>query len=319
MSASAAWLGHALCTDPADRPAAEAAITRLYSQLDKPPPTFVWVDSPPAAVELLPPPKSLATLRDGPLPVENALANLYSDARRNGPSMWDPLRRTVRESVAGLIRAQTGDQLGLHWRGQHDADWVAYLPEESPWVTIARSCGWWWPRDRLCVITERPSMQRTELIPEENGGRRLHAAAGPAVEYPDGWTVHAWHGIRVPSWVIDAPTVDRIAAEGNVEVRRCAIERIGWGAFIDQAGLRLVAQSADPGSTDSELRLYDLPYERWGSPTRLLLAVNGSVERDGTRRRYGLRVPPWFDDPLDAAGWTYGLTGAQYALLQRRT
>jgi hypothetical protein len=123
----------------------------------------------------------------------------------------------------------------------------------------------------------------------------------------------------VPSWVIEAPTVDRIADEGTVEVRRCAIERIGWGAFIDQAGLRIVGQAADPGNPGSELRLYDLPYRRWGAPTRLLLAVNGSVERDGTRRRYGLRVPPWFDDPLDAAGWTYGLTGVQYAQLQRRT
>lgn len=131
--------------------------------------------------------------------------------------------------------------------------------------------------------------------------------------------MHAWHGTRVPSWVIEAPTVDRIADEGNVEVRRCAIKRIGWGAFIDQAGLRIVGQAADPGNPGSELRLYDLPYQRWGAPTRLLLAVNGSVERDGTRRRYGLRVPPWFDDPLDAAGWTYGLTGAQYAQLQRRT
>jgi hypothetical protein len=75
--------------------------------------------------------------------------------------------------------------------------------------------------------------------------------------------VHAWHG----TWVIDAPTVDRIADEGNVEVRWCAIERIGWGAFLDQAGLRIVGQVADPGNPGSELRLYDLPYRRWGAPT----------------------------------------------------
>jgi hypothetical protein len=51
------------------------------------------------------------------------------------------------------------------------------------------------------------------------------------VVFPDGWAVHSWHGTRVPSWVIDGPTVERIAAERNVEVRRCAIERIGWTAF----------------------------------------------------------------------------------------
>jgi hypothetical protein len=321
MSAGTAWLRHALCTDPADRPAAEAAIITLYAQLNRPPPTFVWVASPPAAARLLPRARSLAVTlsRAGPPPVENALATLYSATRRGRPSAWDPLRRTVREAIAGIVRAEVADPLGLHWFGQHDVDWVAHVPEPSPWVTLARSCGWWWPRENLCVVSERPTVLRTEPIPGENGERRLHAPDGPAVQYPDGWAVHAWHGTRVPSWVIDEPTVDHIAEESNVEVRRCAIERIGWGAFIDQAGLRLVAQSADPGNPGNELRLYDLPYQLWGAPTRLLLAVNGSMERDGTRRRYGLRVPPWFDDPLDAAGWTYGLTGAQYARLERRT
>jgi hypothetical protein len=165
---------------------------------------------------------------------------------------------------------------------------------------------------------DRPAALHTEPIPGEVDDRRLHSSDGPSVEYRDGWAVHAWHGTRVPAWVIESPTVDRIAAESNVEVRRCAIERIGWGAFIEDAGLRLIGQSADPGNPGAVLQLYDLPFEPWGA-TRVLLAVNGSVERDGTRRRYGLRVPAWLTDPLEAAGWTYGLSGAQYAQLQRRT
>jgi len=319
VSASTAWLSHALCTDPADRPAAEDAVTQLYAQLNKPPPAFVWVGSPAAAVRLLPPAKALSV--EGPWAVENDLATLFAEVRHGRPFHTDPLRRTVRETIVAMIRAKTRadttDHLGLHWLGQHDVDWVAHLPEPNPWATLARSCGWWWPREDVCVITERPLVLRTE--PAGDDELRLHSTEGPAVVYPDGWTIHAWHGTRVPWWVIDEPTVENIAAERNIEVRRCAIERIGWGAFIDQAGLRLVAQSADPGNPSSELRLYDLPFQQWGTETRLLLAVNGSVERDGTRRRYGLRVPPWFDDPLDAAGWTYGLTGAQYSLLLRRT
>ena len=102
--------------------------------------------------------------------------------------------------------------------------------------------------------------------------------------------------------------------EANVEVRRCAIERIGWASYIDQAGLRLVASAPDPGNPGSELRLYDMRKE-----TRVLLAVNGSVERDGRRRRYGLTVPGFLNDPVDAAGWTYGLSAEQYSLLVRRT
>ena len=62
-----------------------------------------------------------------------------------------------------------------------------------------------------------------------------------------------------------------------------------------------------------------MPRELWGRPARLLLALNGSVEPDGTHRRYGLSVPDHFDDPLAAAGWTYGLSGEQYGRLVRRT
>lgn len=307
-----AWLDHALCTEPADRPAAEAAITRLYAELNTPPPAFVWVDSPAAAACVVPPSPPLFS--DGPRPFETRVATLVSELRQRLPRGvgYRGIRR-----VTEMIHAAVDVPLGLHWRGQHDIGWVARVFEPSPWVTLARSCGWWFPRADTCWIAERPLVLRTE--PGDDGEPRLHADDGPAVAYPDGFAVHAWHGTRVPSWVFDDLTVDRIAVETNVEVRRCAIERMGWGAFVGQAGLRPVGHADDPGNPGARLRLYDLPYAKWGRPARLLLAINGSVERDGTRRQYGLRVPAWFDDPLDAAGWTYGLTGDQYRQLLRRT
>jgi hypothetical protein len=354
----AGWLSHALCTEPADRDAAEGAIADLYALLDRPRPAFVWVSSPAAAGEVLPP-APLTLHSDGPWPLESQLATLVSTLRERLGAHPDPyaqppsdpvaalhagaslrsvldvgvrgaLRRVVQESIAGAVRGAAPALPGLTWYGQHDADWVAHYDvhrrvvgarfgaadaaQLDLWATLVRSCGWWWPREGVCVVAERPAVLRTEPVPGSAYGEvRLHDAAGPAVVFRDGWTVHSWHGTRVPSWVIDRPTVEQIAAERNVEVRRCAIERIGWAAFIAMAGLVLVGRAPDPGNPGCELRLYDMP------PNRLLLAVNGSVERDGTRRRYGLRVPSWFDDPIDAAGWTYGLTGAQYAQLQRRT
>jgi hypothetical protein len=245
------------------------------------------------------------------------------------------LRRTIRDSVAWALRGELATRAGLHWYGQQDAHWIALydlhqrvdgvrfasedVAQLALWAALARSCGWWWPRDDVCVVAERPLVVRTERVSEAYGEARLHSANGPAVAVPDGWTVHAWHGTRVPSWVIDAPTADRITSERNVEVRRCAIEHVGWAAFIEDAGLEVLARADDPGNPGCELLLYDAWPEPWRAPARLLLAVNGSVERDGTRRRYGLRVPAGFDHPLDAAGWTYGLSGAQYAQLRRRT
>ncbi|MFI9387274.1 DUF6745 domain-containing protein [Kutzneria sp. NPDC052558] len=334
------WLAHGLSTAGADRSAAEEAITGLYALLGEPPPEFVWIPSPGAIGDVLEP--SPVLLRsDGPWPLESRLASLVSLMRQrlDGPltryevSLVDNavrkrLGESVRRAVAYRIREELTAGYGLHWYGQQDADWVAYyqvfhqvcgvpfarrhIEQLELWATIARSCGWWWPRDGRCVISERPLAIRTETVDNQ---LRLHDRAGPAVVFPDGWSVHCWHGTRVPAWAVRNPTVEAIAAERNIEIRRCAIENLGWPTYIEQAGLKLLAQAPDPGNHGSELRLY----EDWSDRNRILLAVNGSVERDGTRRWYGLRVPPWLSDPVDAAGWSYGLTGAQYSRLLRRT
>jgi hypothetical protein len=241
------------------------------------------------------------------------------------------LSRSSNSSLLMSLRAahESRDHLGSAWYGVQCVSWVAhydalrraagvvFTPEQNRrldlWATVAQSCGWWWPREGVCVISERPIAVRTEVWGDD-GEVRLHCADGPAVCYADGWDLYAWHGTQVPSWVVTDPSVHRIAREANVEVRRCAIEHIGWASYIDQAGLRLVASAPDPGNPGSQLRLYDMRKE-----TRVLLAVNGSVERDGRRRRYGLTVPGVFEDPIAAAGWTYGLSAEQYSLLVRRT
>ncbi|MEW2353832.1 DUF6745 domain-containing protein [Spirillospora sp. NPDC029432] len=239
-----------------------------------------------------------------------------------------PLRDSVDATLGTALRAAHGGTPPQYWATTLSAAWVArydacrrlageiFTPEQAGhldlWTAAARACRWWWPREDVCVVSEGPVTLRTE----EWDGRavRLHAGDGPAVRFADGFAVHAWHGAPVPAWVIDDPAAWRIDREGNVEVRRCAIERLGWDAYIDQAGLRLLGTAPDPGNPGSELRLYDMRRD-----TRVLLAVNGSVERDGTRRRYGLTVPGHLTDPVAAAGWTYGLSAEQYSRLVRRT
>ncbi|GLZ02822.1 hypothetical protein Acsp03_02890 [Actinomadura sp. NBRC 104412] len=76
-------------------------------------------------------------------------------------------------------------------------------------------------------------------------------------------------------------------------------------AHVREAGLRLVASAPDPGNPGGELKLYGV-----SGHTKVLLAVNGSVERDGTRRQYGLTVPGSIGDPVAAAAWTYDLSAS---------
>ena len=246
-------------------------------------------------------------------------------------SIEDSIRLPIRDET----QAGSGPPVALGWYGQHEV-WPAVLDilhqarlirpsreqagQLDVWTALNRSCGWWWPLDDVCVVAERPLVVRTEPRPgPDHAGLRLHSSDGPAVVYPDGWRLHSWHGTRVPDWVMTDPSPDRIANESNVEIRRCAIERVGWDRFVDDADLRLLGSAPDPGNPGNELRLYEVPGAVWGRAVRLLVATNGSVERDGTRRRYGLTVPVHLDHPLSAAAWTYGLPAYVYARLARRT
>ncbi|WP_331280450.1 DUF6745 domain-containing protein [Rhodococcus sp. UNC23MFCrub1.1] len=186
-------------------------------------------------------------------------------------------------------------------------------------TALAGATGWWWAFDNVCVMSERPGILQTEPLPGAvHNERRLHGQNEPAVQFADGRSVHVDHGTIVPEWVIAEPTVERIARERNIEVRRCAIERIGWDVYIDEAGLELVDRTDDPGNAGAPLSLYATPTS-WVDDGGILLVVNGSVDRDGRRRRYGLPVPNGMTSALDAAGWTYGITGDDYSCLVRRT
>jgi len=282
---------------------------------------------------------------------EDAVLSGISDRSVVAVTAGQSLRGTLIGAVVAPLRAALGQAIGedaeddrltaadgtITFRGQHDAAWVGYydirrrsgfggyavadLSELDAWAALARSAGWWWPGEGLCVMAERPVEVHTEpLAGSHHGELRLHHADGPAVGFTDGFGANVLHGTPVPEWVLSGPTVDRIRAELNIEVRRSAIERLGWDAYVRGAGMALVASSPDPGNPGAELQLYDdLPSKGWGAPGRVLVVTNGTPEPGGDRRRYGINVPGNLDDPVGAAAWTYGLTGELYATLVRRT
>ena len=181
---------------------------------------------------------------------------------------------------------------------------------------VARNAGWWWPMRDAAILTDRP-----DTLHRDPQGR-LHCTTGPALRYRDGWGVYAVHGVRVPADLIeDGWDVQRVLSEGNAEVRRAAIELTGWENFVSAAGLTLVASAPDPGNAPHALELYDLPdrlRDMYDDEARILLCTNGSVEPDGTRRRYGLPVPASHDDPVAAAADLYGWPVEAYRRLEVR-
>ena len=276
--------------------------------------------------------------------------------------LWGQLRGQLRGRQGELwgqlwdqFWDQFGGQFGIRLDDQdrdegEDPDWDGRLYSVFPWndahslafyscalpiagrpadprlgalSSVVAETGWLIPMRGAVIAGARPAVLHRDARGD------LHSPVGMALAYPDGWGFYAWHGRRVPRWVIVAPSTEAITTEKNVEVRRCAIESLGWDRFIAEAGLVPVtaghgkdltaARVPDPGNPGQHLVLYDVPERLWGGRIRLLMCTNGTPERNGRRRRYGLTVPAHISDPVEAAAWTAGLGKHEYAAMVRRT
>lgn len=190
------------------------------------------------------------------------------------------------------------------------------IEEVGPGPRADPVSGWIAARDRV-LICGPPRVVRTEQL-GAGGHYRPHNESGPAVEWPDGSFGYYLHGVAIPADLFQNPSVEAIHREVNSEVRRLAIERMGWLRYIQEADLELVAVTPDPGNAGHQLQLYDLPKGRF-EPARLLVMVNGSPDRSGRERQYVELVPDWIDDPVQAAAWQYGCPADVYRQVGRRT
>src|SRR5215813_13618403 len=111
-------------------------------------------------------------------------------------------------------------------------DFLAWREPTQPmrglW-SIAKNAGWIVPHEHVCWISELPSLLRTDTR------GRLHCADGPALRYPDGWSVYAWKGVHVPAWIIEYPERITPATIGDMfdpVARNCMIEVMTPERFV---------------------------------------------------------------------------------------
>jgi hypothetical protein len=202
--------------------------------------------------------------------------------------------------------------------GQHDAGWLGAFvhPAGGGWdgpapaleavAGVARTAGWWWPYERVAILTERPT-----AVHRDNLGR-LHHGDGPALSYPDGWSLYAWHGLPIPARVAEQLprlTVDIIRDEANAEVRRVMLEYFGFDRYLRESG----ASELHRDETGILWRV-DLPDDE---PLVMVEVVNATPEPDGTYRTYFLRVPPETGTAQAGVAWTFGLTEEEYRPLRQ--
>jgi hypothetical protein len=247
---------------------------------------------------------------------------------RTGLEVWRRLPERMRTQVVAGVELELGSRFG--WRaaerlqelavvaGQPESAWCAtadglgrvlphvHGPERLIGLLEAvRVAGWWWPFERAVIMTERP------LVLHLDRQGRLHRPDGPAFAYPDGFALHAWHGLRVPARLIaQLPRlrVEHIQTEANVELRRVMLEHYGFDRYLRDAGATQVHQD-DTGT------LWRAEFDD-DQPLVMIEVVNATPEPDGTHRSYWLRVPPTIGSAREAVAWTFGLNADQYRPLR---
>jgi hypothetical protein len=197
-----------------------------------------------------------------------------------------------------------------------------YLHDVLPWREltspmrgiwkIARNAGWVVPHERVCWVSERPKLLRTDTA------ARLHCPDGSALQYPDGWSFYAWKGVEVPAWVIEHPeriTPDAISDQIDPVLRNCMIEIMTPERFVRSGGTTRVSEDGSGVLWRTRWSHRGVTIGSWAA----VEVVNGTAESDGSRRRYFLRVPARLSTARDAVAWTYGLSSERYAELEVRT
>ena len=308
----ARWTDIGLCTLPADRGAAEQAIREMYGAANLPPPAkIVWCGSPLASGltrAIILDKKLLPQIGDAVW--DSVWASVRASVRASvGDSVWDSVRDSVRASVWASVRASG--------YGQHDADWLAFyeyfrivcgLDHQTDaiigHIRQSQSAGWYLPHANICWVSERHHL----LLRDERG--RLHCASGPAVMYPDGWAIYAWHGVRVPEHIIeqrDWLTVKQIMAEPNTEVRRVMRNLYGNDRFLIDAGAKELDASVNHGARLLSLRLP-------GDPVDIRMM---ELTCPSTGSKYFERVPPDTATAMDGLAWRFQVKPAEYEPTQQ--
>lgn len=118
------------------------------------------------------------------------------------------------------------------------------------WQQVDKACHWWFPYKHVFIMSDRHSV----LHIDEQG--RPHNSKGAAIEYRDGWKVHAWKGILIPRDIVEKPeslTVSQILNEGNTEIRRAMVDIFGLDRFVVESNSKRLDRQG-------EYELLQVPY-----------------------------------------------------------
>ena len=158
------------------------------------------------------------------------------------------------------------------------------------------------PYKNLCLICEAP---QTFLLNQRNF---LHNDNGPAITFKDGYKVFSLNGVTVSPKLLEQPesiTIEQIAAETNVELRRIMIQRYGVERYTEDSGAKII-------DSDEYGTLYKKEQQS-DEPIVIVKVINATPEPDGSGpKQYFLRVPPHIVTAKEAVAWTFNMSDQDY-------
>ena len=148
----------------------------------------------------------------------------------------------------------------------------------------------------MCYVSDRPVI----LNIDDRG--LPHCEDGPAIQYADGFSLHAWHGVKFPQqWATTLPRPAEALKWPNIEQRRVACEMLGWDRILDELNAVVINKDNDPEIGELvSVNIPDIGDEKF-------LRV-----RCGTGRNFALPVPQDMKTALEANAWTWGLEPNEY-------
>jgi hypothetical protein len=199
--------------------------------------------------------------------------------------------------VDSLVLASTKFDYGIS---------VLNLPyEQIEWEalqSLVKNCGSMiFPYEEVCLVCDRP-----RILSFDNQ-QRLHAEGKPAIQFADGYSLYAYHGVKLPEkygtlhpnqwqakWLLE---------EDNAELRRVLTQGIGYERLIQE----LQATELDSYQEYTLLKIdNDVDIE----PISLLKMICPS-----TGFIHVLRVPPDVNSAREAIHWVnWGIAPEEFAV-----
>ena len=98
--------------------------------------------------------------------------------------------------------------------------------------SLVKECGWIFPYEKICIVCDRP---RVLSFDDE---QHLHAEGAPAIQFADGFSVYAYHGVELPEkYGVLHPNhwqAKWLLEEDNAELRRVLIQGIGYSRICQE-------------------------------------------------------------------------------------